>query len=208
MIGNNKHICSIICGAPDGSIDKSLCEGLIICADKGLDHALAAGISPDIVVGDFDSSNAPLPQGVECIRVSPIKDDTDAVLAADTAIQQGCTQLRFFCAVGGRFDHTFANVQMLEYLHQKGVSAVLYGGSESIRLLHEGDCAVIPSFKGFVSVFAFTESAVVSESGMKYPLEKYSISRRFPLGVSNEVSAETGVVQVHEGTVILTEYHE
>ena len=47
MTGNK--ICSIICGAPDGSIDRSLVEGLVICADKGLDHALAAGITPDLV---------------------------------------------------------------------------------------------------------------------------------------------------------------
>ncbi len=206
MTGNK--VCSIICGAPDGGIDKALVEGLVICADKGLDHALAAGITPDIVVGDFDSSNSAVPEGTRCIRVSPIKDDTDAILAADTAIEHGCTELRFFCAVGGRFDHTFANVQMLEYLHEKGVSAVLYGGSESIRLLHSGERAELERFSGFVSVFALTESAVISEQGMKYPLDKHRIERSFPLGVSNEISEETGVITVHEGTIILTEYHE
>ncbi len=206
MTGNK--VCSIICGAPDGGIDKALLEGLVICADKGLDHALAAGITPDIVVGDFDSSNSAVPEGTRCIRVSPIKDDTDAILAADTAIEHGCTELRFFCAVGGRFDHTFANVQMLEYLHEKGVSAVLHGGSESIRLLHSGERTELARFSGFVSVFALTESAVVSEQGMKYTLDNHRIERRFPLGVSNEISEETGVITVHEGTIILTEYHE
>lgn len=206
MTGNN--ICSIICGAPDGGIDKSLVEGLVICADKGLDHALAAGIMPDIVVGDFDSSKVQIPQGVECIRVSPIKDDTDAMLAAETAMERGCSELRFFCAVGGRFDHTFANVQMLEHLRNKGATAVLYGGGEKISLLCGGEKAVIPYFSGFVSVFALTESAVVSESGMKYPLVRHTINRSFPLGVSNEVEAERGIVEVHEGIVILTEYHE
>ncbi len=206
MTGNK--ICSIICGAPDGSIDRALVEGLVICADKGLDHALAAGIMPDIVVGDFDSSAAEIPAELECIRVSPIKDDTDAILAADTAIERGCTELRFFCAIGGRFDHTFANVQMLEYLHNKVVQAQLYGGSERIRLLHGGETAVLKHFRGFVSVFALTESAVVSERGMKYPLEQYRIERSFPLGVSNEVEEDSGAVEVHEGTVILTEYFE
>lgn len=206
MTGN--RICSIICGAPDGSIDRSLVEGLVICADKGLDHALAAGIMPDIVVGDFDSSSANVPDGIECIRVSPIKDDTDAMLAADTAIERGYTQLRFFCAVGGRFDHTFANVQMLEHLHKRGVGAVLYGGRESICLLHAGESVDLERFDGFVSVFAFTEEAVISERGMKYPLEHYRIERSFPLGVSNEVEEQTGVIEVHTGTVVLTEYHE
>ncbi len=206
MTGNN--ICSIICGAPDGSIDRSLVEGLVICADKGLDHALSAGITPDIVVGDFDSSAADIPEGIGCIRVSPIKDDTDAMLAADTAIERGYTQLRFFCAVGGRFDHTFANVQMLEHLHSRGVQAELFGGREHIRLLHEGEYVTIGRFDGFVSVFALTEDAVISERGMKYPLERYRIVRSFPLGVSNEVEESTGIIEVHCGTVIVTEYRE
>lgn len=185
----------------------SLVEGLVICADKGIEHAAAAGIAPDIVVGDFDSSSVPAPKCAECIRVSPIKDDTDAMLAANTAIERGCDELRFFCALGGRFDHTFANIQMLEHLYSRGVSAVLYGGSEKIHLLHAGDTAVIPQFDGFVSLFSYGESAVVTERGMKYPLSEYTLDNTFPLGVSNEVAAENGEITVHRGTVILCEYN-
>ena len=203
---NGNKICSIICGSPDGRLDRSLVEGLVICADSGLDHALDAGIQPDIVVGDFDSCTVQLPQGVECIRVSPVKDDTDTILAADTAIARGCSELRFFCATGGRFDHTFANVQMLEYLSKKGVSAILYGGCETIRLLTEGECASLRKHDGFVSVFALSDKAVVSECGMKYPLDRYELSRSFPLGVSNEIAADTALITVHSGIVILTEY--
>ncbi len=203
---NGNKICSIICGAPDGRIDKSLVEGLVICADSGLQHALAAGIMPDIVVGDFDSCTAEIPQGAEVIRVSPIKDDTDTILAADTAIQRGCNELRLFCALGGRFDHTFANVQTLEYLHNKGVSGALYGGSEKLRLLHQGDSVKIPRFEGFVSLFAITETATVTENGMKYPLVRYRLDRAFPLGVSNEVAEENAEIIVHSGAVILYEY--
>lgn len=205
MNGNN--ICTIICGAPDGRIDKALVEGLVICADKGFDHALAAGITPDIVVGDFDSSGLSTPDGIECIRVSPIKDDTDAMLAANTAIERGCTELRFLCALGGRFDHTFANVQMLEHLHRRGITAVLYGGDEKIALLHQGDTVRIPKFKGFVSLFSYTDTATVTEYGMKYEIVRYRLDNRFPLGVSNEVEAECGEIIIHCGTVILTEYH-
>lgn len=205
MSGNK--ICSVICGAPDGRIDRSLIEGLIICADKGLEHATAAGIVPDIVVGDFDSSTAAVPEGIECIRVSPIKDDTDAMLAANTAIERGCTEIRFFCALGGRFDHTFANIQMLEHLHKRGVRAVLYGGDEKISLLHQGDSVKIPRYEGFVSLFAYYETSTVSEFGMKYPLVRYRLDNAFPLGVSNEVADPEGEIIVHSGAVILCEYN-
>ncbi len=206
---NGNKICSIICGAPDGAIDRSLVEGLVICADSGLDHALRAGIKPDIVVGDFDSSNAAVPEYAECIRVSPIKDDTDTILAAETAIERGCTELRFFCAVGGRFDHTFANVQMLELLREKGVkNAALYGRDEKLYLLCAGESAEIEKFRGFVSVFALSDHAVVSEQGMKYPLSRHELSRKFPLGVSNEVTEERAVIITHRGMVLICEYGE
>lgn len=206
MIGNK--VCSIICGAPDGSLDRELCEGLVICADSGLHHALAAGIAPGIVVGDFDSCTAEIPQGAECIRVSPIKDDTDTILAADTAIERGCTELRFFCAVGGRFDHTFANVQMLSYLRERGVNGTLYGRAEKLYLLCEGESTDITKFGGFVSVFALSETATVSETGMKYPLAHHELKSSFPLGVSNEVAEECGRVEVHSGRVLICEYYE
>ncbi len=206
MTGNK--ICSIICGAPDGSLEVSLVEGSVICADSGLHHALAAGIMPDIVVGDFDSCTAEIPSGAECIRVSPIKDDTDTILAADTAIERGYTELRFFCAVGGRFDHTFANVQMLRYLREKGASGTLYGKSEKLYLLCEGESVDIAKFSGFVSVFALSDSAEVSETGMKYPLLRYTLKSSFPLGVSNEVAEEFGRIEVHSGTVLVCEYRE
>lgn len=203
MIGS--RIASIICGAPDGSLDKRLVEGMVVCADSGLDHALAAGIAPDIVVGDFDSSALAVPAGIECIRVDPIKDDTDTILAADTAISRGCTELRFFCALGGRLDHAIANVQMLEHLREKGVSAVLYGGGESVRLLGAGESVKLDRHGGFVSVFALTETAVVTETGMKYELDRYPLKRSFPLGVSNEIAAECGVISVYDGLVMVYE---
>lgn len=202
---NGNKICSIICGAPDGRLDKALVEGLVICADRGLDHALKAGITPDIVVGDFDSCTAEVPSGAECIRVSPIKDDTDTILAADTAIERGCTELRFFCAMGGRFDHTFANVQTLRYLREKGANGTLYGVSEKLYLLCGGESAEIERFDGYVSVFALSDSAEVSEKGMKYPLSHYTLKSSFPLGVSNEVSDSIGRVEAHNGIVLVCE---
>lgn len=196
-----KRICSIICGAPCKRLQNDMIEGMVIAADRGLDFALAAGITPDVVVGDFDSADNPAPAGIECIRVSPIKDDTDAYLAAKTAIERGCTELRFFAALGGRLDHTIANIQMIYGFLEQGINCILYGDSESALLLR-GE-ARIKKFSGYLSVFAFGGQAVVSESGTKYPLERYTLKETFPLGVSNEITADEAVVTVHSGTALI-----
>lgn len=200
----SEKICSIICGAPCERLESDNISGLVIAADRGLDYALEAGIVPDIAVGDFDSAQRTVPAGTECIRVSPIKDDTDTMLAANTAIERGYDELRFFCALGGRLDHTFANIQLLYNLLERGIKGIIYGEAERVYLLR-GGTAEIPRYNGYLSVFSYGESAVVSESGVKYPLSCHKLTNSFPLGVSNEITDTTAVITVHEGTALIIE---
>lgn len=199
-------ICSIICGSPECVIPEKP-EGLIVCADHGLDHAIAAGITPDIVVGDLDSVKSELPAGVKVIRTPAEKDDTDAILACKTAIANGCDEIRLYCALGGRVDHTIANIQTLEFLRRKGVKGIIISESTRIRIARECD-VVIPKFKGYVSVFAYGETCTVSEYGMKYGLVRYRLDNAYPLGVSNEVSDDEGRIIVHGGTALIIEQRE
>ncbi len=199
-------ICSIICGAPDAFLpDKP--EGLIICADKGLDHALSAGITPDIIVGDFDSAENSPPKGIRVIRAQPEKDDTDTILACETAISEGCDEIRLYCALGGRTDHTIANIQTLELLRRRGVDGMIIGRQERIYLLHERE-RQIPRFRGYVSVFSYGETCIVSEYGMKYGIVRYRLDNGYPLGVSNEVIEDLGRIIVHGGTALIVEHYE
>lgn len=198
--------CSIICGAPSGALPEKP-EGLIICADRGLDHALAAGLVPDIVVGDFDSADSQPPEGVRVVRTVPEKDDTDTILACEVAIDEGCDEIRLYCALGGRTDHTIANIQTMEMMRRRGVNVTIVGEGERIYLAHEREVA-IPKFHGYVSVFSYGEDCTVSEYGMKYGLVRYRLDNSYPLGVSNEVAEDVGRIIVHAGTALIVEHQE
>ena len=199
-------ICTIVCGAPctDFEILKNLAEGYIIAADRGLDYCLKAGIKPDLAVGDFDSAENAVPAGIECVRVSPIKDDTDAALAADLALERGYRELRFLCALGGRFDHSFANIQMLYKLKNSGIKAELYGDGEKAYFA-VNESVNIPKNNGFLSVFSYGESTEISEDGVKYPLDHKIIKNDFALGVSNEILGEIAKITVHSGAALIVE---
>lgn len=201
MIGNK---CSIICGAPCALLPKKLLTEYVIAADSGLDAALKAGIIPNLVVGDFDSAKSAVPEGTEIIRVSPVKDDTDTILAANTAIERGFTELRFFRALGGRIDHTIANIQTLYCLKKRGIKAVMFGDNELMYFLNN-QTRTIPKFDGFLSVFAYEENVTVSERGVKYPLSQHTLTNSFPLGVSNEITADFAEIEVYSGTAIIIE---
>lgn len=194
---DNRKICSVICGAPCG-IDKRFVSGYVIAADSGLDRCVDAGIKPDLAVGDFDSAKTDVPDGVERVTVPSEKDITDAWLAARIALERGYTELRFSCSLGGRISHSLANIQMLRDLKRQGAVGVLFGESCAMFLL-EGKNVRIPRFGGYLSLFALDESAVVSETGVKYPLDQHTLTNSFPLGVSNEITAEFAEITVHSG---------
>lgn len=194
-------ICSIICGAPC-RLKKELVEGFIIAADSGLDRCLEFGITPNLAVGDFDSAKTAVPSGVETVTVPSEKDDTDAHLAAQIALERGFTEIRLFCALGGRASHSIANIQLLRELGKRSVRAALFGERSAMFLLCGGSVE-LPSFKGYLSLFALDETAVVSEIGVKYPLSRHTLTNDFSLGVSNEITEKTAVITSHEGLCLV-----
>lgn len=194
-------ICSIICGAPCG-LKKELVEGFVIAADSGLDRCLEYGITPNLAVGDFDSAKTAVPSGVETVTVPSEKDDTDARLAAQIALERGFTELRLFCALGGRASHSIANIQLLRELKKKQVCAALFG-ERSAMFLIDNESVELTRFKGYLSLFAQDETAVVSEVGVKYPLSRHKLTNDFALGVSNEITEQTAVITSHEGLCLV-----
>lgn len=197
--------CTIICGAPCDYFDTGLVKGFVICADRGLDYALSWGITPDLCVGDFDSAKEAVPNGVECVRAIPEKDETDALLAANIAIERGYSRLRFLCATGGRLGHTLANIQMLYGLKKRGISAELYGENERVELVLN-ESVRIPRFNGYLSVFAYDAEATITERGVKYAVESHVFTSDFPIGVSNEITEECAEITVRGCAVIVEEY--
>ena len=59
-MGTQIKKCTIISGAPDDDIDflkeNIDVQSFIICADSGYKNCLKAGFTPNLIIGDFDSS--------------------------------------------------------------------------------------------------------------------------------------------------------
>ena len=125
--------CIIFCAAAfDGLLSPIPSDALVIAADGGLRHTEGLGLTPGIILGDFDS----LGYVPADSRVYPVeKDDTDAMLAVRVGLEQGCDFFVFYGAMDGpRLDHTVANFQTLAYLathDARGVSQHPAGGKLS-----------------------------------------------------------------------------
>lgn len=93
-------------------IKSRLCFGdFIICADGGTRHAAAMGIKPDVVIGDFDSSQKP--NDVTAYEFSPRKDFTDGELALMYAKEKGYSPIMLLGMTGDRLDHTLTDILMM-----------------------------------------------------------------------------------------------
>lgn len=177
-------------------------DDLVICADGGYHYAKMIGIIPDYLVGDFDSiENIHIDESIKQIKLSPIKDETDIYMAIQIAIEKGCNEFYIYGALGGRLAHTYANIQILYYLKQKNIKAILYNNNEIVEILHN-ESVSYSNIKGFISLFSYTPSSIISIKNLKYELDRKEIFFDFPLGLDNEFMNEESSITIHEGYVL------
>ncbi len=182
-----KKLCVIISGGEEDDLSGVQGADFIIACDRGYAYAKAAGIRPDLLVGDFDSYRGALDKTVPVLDLPVEKDDTDTLAAVRWAVSEGFSEIRLCCALGGRLDHLMGNMQALGFACERGVKASLLGRDARIFLL-KNDSITIPPLPGYsLSVLALTDRAEnVCISGVKYPLHGALVTNTFPIGVSNE----------------------
>ncbi|MCL2055112.1 MAG: thiamine diphosphokinase [Oscillospiraceae bacterium] len=184
-----------------GSI-KVEADSFVIAADGGYRHTIRLGLLPDLLIGDFDSLEGEPPLRCETITAPKEKDDTDMLLAVKAAMGRGFYDITLCGASGGRFDHTIANLQVLEYILSKGGKGRIIEPSFEAYVLSKGSFD-FPGNSGYLSMFAISEEAVVTTCGTKYNVENYKLTRSFPVGVSNEMTAASCNITIHHGTLLI-----
>jgi len=176
---------------------------LVIAADKGLAYLRQQGVTPDLIVGDFDSLEE-APSGANVLRHPVEKDDTDSLLAAKAGLAQGCRTFVFYGCLGGRLDHTYANLQALLFLAEHGASGWLLQENTSIMLLRDSQLDFPADCQGTISVFCPDgQAAGVDLTGLHYPLSNATLTSSFPLGVSNQFTGVPASVAVRHGALLL-----
>lgn len=194
-------ICCIIGAGPSSAY---VTEGaFVIAADGGLDKLNALHITPDLILGDFDSLGD-RPMGENVLTFPVEKDDTDTMLAIKEAVKRGYKTLYISGGVGGRLDHTIANIQSLWFADRLGVRAFLVGQGQTLTVLTDGEASFSADCRGKISLFSMGDRADgVTVKGLKYETEGITLSGSFPLGVSNEFAGKSAQVKVENGTLLL-----
>lgn len=209
-MGTLKTRCVII-GGGDFSIDIlkeniNVDSDYIICADSGYDYAVKADITPDLLIGDFDSIKA-IPDNVKMITLPVEKDVTDTVAAFNEGVKQGFTSFVLFGGTGGRFEHTFANISLMASASKQNISFEIIDDNHVFRAITNSTVKIRRRENQQVSVFAYGDKAIgVTEKGFHYSLQNYTLDPfDGALGTSNDIIEDFGAISVEDGTLIIIE---
>ncbi len=195
--------CLIFCAARLGVTPVDAQPGdYIIAADGGLRHTQALGLTPDAILGDFDSLGF-TPEGSQVFPVE--KDDTDSMLALRHALGKGFSELYFYGALDGtRLDHTVANFQTLQFAADRGAASYLVGEHYYVTVLKNEAIRFPASARGIVSLFCLGPDARgVTLENLQYPLRDGTLSSGFPLGVSNHFIGKDSRIAVQDGSLLV-----
>lgn len=214
-MGKQVSKCTIVSGSPMNDAeflaDKIDNNSFIIAADSGYTVLNKAGIKPDLIIGDFDSSPKPNAD-CEIIVLNPEKAYTDTFTCVREAVKREFKQIDIFFAIGTRFDHTYANVLCLDYCLKHGVDCTIIDRHNRLSLIEKSK-TFNKEYDNF-SLFAFMgECKGVAIKGAYYDAGFYSLQKLDfkpwdQIANSNYIDGEECTVSVEKGILLLAESND
>jgi len=184
-------------------------DAIVIAADGGARNVLDAGLTPDTVIGDFDSLPDSLldpleRRGVRFIIHPVHKDETDLELAIQYALDCGATDIVIFSALGGRWDQSLGNILLLtlpaldmpaRIVDQRQTMSIIRPGGEARIDGREGDTLSLIALGG--------DARGVTIEGCEYPLADDVLPFGQTFGISNVLTGPIARVRVRDGIVLV-----
>jgi thiamine pyrophosphokinase len=180
---------------------RAAAAGLVVCADGGAKVAQRLGLQPRVVIGDFDSLPKPLPKWKGTTYLFDGDEDLSDFEKALRFLKEGGVSAAWVVGIwGGRPDHQLVNLAVFERWSKR----------LSLAAVDPGYCLVagkgrhrVPCPAGAtLSLLPTGPSAVVSASGLKYPLRRTRLERS-SRGLSNQAVSSPVELEVHSGSVWL-----
>ena len=173
----------------------------LICCDGAVDKLQSLGVSPEVVIGDFDSISAENKFRYQKVMVED-KDveicDLHKAIRYALAHYEG--NIAIVGATGLREDHTLSNISLLmTYSSQRKMVmvtnyGVFYPAYQTITL---------PSFCGQqISVFSFQPETKLTFHRLRYPVQERTFAH-FWQGALNEATGDEFTVEFERGEVLI-----
>ena len=199
-IKDYKYIKSIIC---KNNYD------YIICSDGGANHTYKMNIVPDYIIGDLDSIEDNVikyykSKNVKFNKFPTKKDETDTELSIWLANKLNAKKIDLIGALGGRIDHTIANMNLLYYIRNKNIIPKMISEKEEVYIAIEEEIIIDGNKGDTISIIPIKGDAKgITLKNLEYPLENGIMDFSRPLGISNIMTNSSCNIKVNEGSIII-----
>ena len=181
----------------------------LVGVDRGALFLVRNGLTPRLSIGDFDSVSAEEMAEIEqrSIDVSScdpvMKDLTDTEMALTWALEQQPAEIILSGVLGTRFDHTLANVHLLQKALHANIPCRIVDETNEIQLM-DHHCTINRDHFAHVSLLPLTpEVTGITLTGFLYPLEDATLRIGDTLGISNVLREETGTIHIETGKLLV-----
>jgi thiamine pyrophosphokinase len=217
MFGDGPRICyrvfmskyAILLSGPVAKTPRlmqQLSNARVIAADAGMAHAAPLKLSPELWVGDFDSTHQSLAEQWRNVprQTHPIaKDASDGELAISEGLRRGATSLILVGAMGGQLDHVLAHTGFLLALAKRGIDVMMTSGTEEAYGLVNGLEFADLKQGTRISVMPFSDLIGLSISGVKWPLTNQLIRLGSAHSLANEVSGQVKLSLISGSAIVV-----
>lgn len=188
----------------------------ILAADSGMNALYAAAVTPDIIIGDFDSADEKIlaffqqNKAIDFCTLNPEKDDTDTEFAIRESIRRGADSITIIGGTGTRLDHVLGNISLLGIGLEEQISMELLDEHNRIRMIQKPLTLEKDAQYGkYVSLIPYGGDVQgITLRGFKYPLSDYTMGGFNSLGISNEIVDEKAVIELTGGSLLVIESHD
>lgn len=183
-------------------------DDFLLGVDAGARHILALGITPHLILGDFDSLTEEelyefSAADVTVKQYPSDKNETDLELALDYAIEAGFREIVILGALGGRLDQTLGNISLLTDLRLATLDVRLDDGLEETFF-----CRAQSEVRGrsgdIVSLIPWGSDVTgVVTQNLKWPLYGETLHPSKTRGISNEMLGDKASLKISTGLLLI-----
>lgn len=182
-------------------------DDFFVFCDSGLKHMKSLFVSPDLIIGDFDSAPNPNLE-VETVVLPTEKDDTDTFYAAKEGIKRGFLDFLLVGVTGNRLDHTLGNLSILLYLFNRGKHACIIDDYSVLNIVGKSP-VFIENAKYFSLLNINGIAKGVNILNAKYSLKDATVTSDYSYCISNQLlQGEKAKIYVNDGQMLLIKVEE
>lgn len=182
----------------------------IIASDRGLEVLDKQGITPNYIIGDFDSIDRKIldkyinNKNIEIRKLNPEKDYTDTHMALKLGVEIESKEIIILGGLGTRIDHTIANIHILKEALENGIECKIVDSRNEIQLINKKTILKIDKNYKYISLIPLTTKVEeITLKGFKYPLSNATLEIGHSIGVSNEQLEDNAIIDLKAGILIL-----